>query len=289
VKAQLAANNRKSRTQSRAKEPSLLAGLLADTNGNGLVSSHAVKNGKRYRYYVGTRTEQGQAKAWRLPANQVEAAVIGELQRFLVDRQRVAKALALQKFDAHQVKETLWKAKQLETQIAAPATRRDAVATLISRVLASESEFDVEIKLSAMLPAGAAPPGQMTYRLKLPVELMRRNGEMAVVVAGDSRHETKADPVLVKAIARGVTWFEQLVCGRDETIKSIAKRDRVTDRYVSRMIELSFLSPRIVEMALTGQRGLKASTNKLAFDLALKWAEQERALLVVQMRPSDMT
>jgi hypothetical protein len=48
VKAQLAANNRKSRTRSRAKEPSLLAGLLADTTGNRLVASHAVKNGKRF-------------------------------------------------------------------------------------------------------------------------------------------------------------------------------------------------------------------------------------------------
>jgi hypothetical protein len=280
VQAQLAANNRNSRTQFRAKEPSLLAGLLADTNGNRLASSHAVKNGKRYRYYVGTRTEQGQAKAWRLPASQVEAAVIGVLQRFLVDRQRVTKALALQKFNAHQVKEALWNAKQLETEIAAPATRRDAIATLISRVLVSESKIDVEIKLSAMLPAGVAPTRGTTYCLKLPIELVRRNGEMTVIVAGGSLHETKADPVLVKAIARGFAWFEQLASDQGDTIKSIAKRERVTDRYVSRMIELAFLSPEIVQAALRGTRGVRVSAKQLVLDvkLPMAWSLQSHAL-----------
>ena len=80
-------------TQARAKEPNLLAGLLVDTKGNRLTSSHAVKNGKRYRYYAGVRTEEGQSKTWRVPAPELEAAVIGELQRFLGDRQRVATAL----------------------------------------------------------------------------------------------------------------------------------------------------------------------------------------------------
>jgi hypothetical protein len=217
----------------------------------------------------------------RLPASQVEAAIFGELQRFLGDRQRITKALASQKLNVHQVKEALWNAKQFQTQIAAPAIRRDSIATLVSRVLVSESELSIEIKLPAMLPEGAAPARGMTYRLKLPVKFMRRNGEMAVVVAGDSRHETKADPVLVKAIARGVTWFEQLACGRGDTIKSIAKRERVTDRYVSRMIELSFLSPRIVETVLTAACGLRTSTNKLGIDLVLRWAEQEQALRVL--------
>ena len=128
-----------------------------------------------------------------------------------------------------------------------------------------------------MLPEGAAPARGMTYRLKLPVELMRRNGEMAVVVAGDPRHETIADPVLVKAIARGVTWFEQLASDRGDTIKSIAKRERLTDRYVSRMIELAFLSPRIVEAALSGKTEVRVSTKQLVFDVELgsSWSEQE--------------
>jgi site-specific DNA recombinase len=278
VQAQLAANNRKSRTQARAKEPNLLAGLLVDSDGNRLTSSHAVKNGKRYRYYVGTRTEQGATKAWRLPASQIETVVIGELQRFLGDRQRIA--TATRRLSAHQLKEALWNAKQLETQTAAPATRREAVQKMVSRVLVSEAELNVEVKLSAMLPEVAVPARGAPYRLKVPIELIRRNGETAIVVAGHSRHIAKADPVLIKAIARGVIWFEQLASGRVDTVSAIAKRERVTDRYVSRMIELAFLSPEITEGVMSGRRGVRVSTQRLVVDgyLPLMWSQQLEVL-----------
>src|ERR1700736_4320375 len=52
VHAQLAANHHENRTRTNAKSKSLLAGLIYDDAGNRLVSSHATKNGKRYRYYV---------------------------------------------------------------------------------------------------------------------------------------------------------------------------------------------------------------------------------------------
>ncbi len=40
------------RTGGWAKSPSLLAGLLRDDKGDPMTPSYAVKNGKRYRYYV---------------------------------------------------------------------------------------------------------------------------------------------------------------------------------------------------------------------------------------------
>jgi hypothetical protein len=40
------------RRSGKAAEPSLLAGLLVDAQGERLTSSHAVKKGRHYRYYV---------------------------------------------------------------------------------------------------------------------------------------------------------------------------------------------------------------------------------------------
>src|SRR4051812_25579010 len=99
---------------------------------------------------------------------------------------------------------------------------------------------------------------------------------MAVIVAGSSHREHKMDPVLVKALARGFTWLEQLSSGNGDTIASIARRERMTDRYLSRMIELAFLSPEIVEGVLSGKRGLRVSTKRLArdVDLPLGWPAQ---------------
>ena len=52
VRDQLATNTRDHRHRAKAAEPSLLAGLLVDARGERLTPSHAVKTGRRYRYYV---------------------------------------------------------------------------------------------------------------------------------------------------------------------------------------------------------------------------------------------
>ena len=52
VQRSLAANRRRRRNGANVKEPSLLAGLIVDAEGKRLTPTHAVKRGKRYRYYV---------------------------------------------------------------------------------------------------------------------------------------------------------------------------------------------------------------------------------------------
>ena len=74
VEAQLASSTRKNGSHAQAKQPSLLAGLLVDDQGSAFTCSHAVKNSKRYRYYIGApREERGQSKPLRLPAHEIEA------------------------------------------------------------------------------------------------------------------------------------------------------------------------------------------------------------------------
>src|ERR1700732_1877540 len=48
----LAANRPEGSLAVRGEAPSLLAGLIVDADGNRMTSTHAVKRGKRYRYYV---------------------------------------------------------------------------------------------------------------------------------------------------------------------------------------------------------------------------------------------
>jgi hypothetical protein len=85
VQDQLAANTSDHRRGAKAAEPSLLAGLLVDARGERLTPSHAVKKGRRYRYYVSaaliTDARTDRAQGWRLAAREIEEAVI----RILVD------------------------------------------------------------------------------------------------------------------------------------------------------------------------------------------------------------
>jgi hypothetical protein len=65
VRNQLAANAGDHRRRAKAAEASLLAGLLVDAHGERLTPSHAVKKGRRYRYYVSAAliSEAGQSHA----------------------------------------------------------------------------------------------------------------------------------------------------------------------------------------------------------------------------------
>src|SRR6202051_1369323 len=76
VRDQLAANARDHRRKAHAIEPSLLAGVLVDARGERLTASHAVKKGRRYRYYVSTEAGTDRSQGWRLAAQEVEDAVI---------------------------------------------------------------------------------------------------------------------------------------------------------------------------------------------------------------------
>src|ERR1700716_42608 len=73
VQAQLATNHHENRARTNAKSKSLLAGLIYDDAGIRLGSSHATKNGKRYRYYVAAQgTGRSGATRLRLPATLVD-------------------------------------------------------------------------------------------------------------------------------------------------------------------------------------------------------------------------
>src|SRR5437868_2712038 len=80
VRDQVAGNASDHRRKAKAAEPSLLAGLLIDAQGERLTPSHAVKKGRRYRYYLSAAliTEAGtdRAQGWRLAGRGIEEAVI---------------------------------------------------------------------------------------------------------------------------------------------------------------------------------------------------------------------
>jgi hypothetical protein len=85
VQARLTGNGHDRHRAATVREPSLLSGLLFDADGERLSPSHAVKSGRRYRYYISRAliSEAGSdhGRGWRLPAHDIEQAVISALVR----------------------------------------------------------------------------------------------------------------------------------------------------------------------------------------------------------------
>jgi site-specific DNA recombinase len=70
-----------------------------------------------------------------------------------------------------------------------------------------------------------------------------------------------------------------LATGRVRSLEELATRDGITRRYIRRLIDLAFLSPRIVDAILEGRQPVTLTATRVTeLDLPLDWAEQHKLL-----------
>src|ERR1700736_22590 len=97
VQARLAENAVERSTGVRVKNPSLLAGLLFDSEGHRMTPTHAVKKGRRYRYYisrpliVGARADAD--AGLRVSAAEIEQIVPNRIRRLLSEPANIFKII----------------------------------------------------------------------------------------------------------------------------------------------------------------------------------------------------
>ena len=105
---------------------------------------------------------------------------------------------------------------------------------------------------------------------------------MKFILFGDDTMEMRArpDPGMIKAVAKARIWAHQLMTGEVSSIAEIAKRERTSRPHASRLLNLAFLAPDIVQAILEGRQppelNVKAMTRRL--QIPLSWEEQRRAL-----------
>jgi site-specific DNA recombinase len=95
VKALLAANNQGHRQRGSKVTSSVLAGLVFDAEGNRYTPTHAVKKGRRYRYYTSQAVIQKRRSPShldRIPAKELEQLVCSRIQLLLSSQQEMAAA-----------------------------------------------------------------------------------------------------------------------------------------------------------------------------------------------------
>jgi hypothetical protein len=290
VRDQLATNASDHRRKADAAEPSLLAGVLTDARGERLTPSHAVKKGRRYRYYVSGAliTEAGtdRAQGWRLPAQEIEDAVIRVLADALASPAMLLDRFGTAGIPSDQTRKMLDRATRLAASLnRSPAERAKVVQDLVEKVVIEQQTITIRVRHSSLL-GGAIVPSSSENRSE-PIELTagvafrRRGVEMRLVLPAVAiqNHRSRCDPTLIKAIARGRAWFEELAAGRARSLRELAERDGITRRYVRRLVDLAFLSPELVEAILQGRQPVELTATRLTeLDLPLDWTDQ-RSLL----------
>jgi len=115
----------------------------------------------------------------------------------------------------------------------------------------------------------------------IPLAIRKRNGRPKILSPAEmapASSDGGVEPHVLRAIARAWSWRRKLDAGEASTILDVAQADDVTDRYVSRMIRLAYLSPAVLEKLVLERCPPALSVKDLAGAADLPWAEQAGAV-----------
>ena len=293
VQAQLAGNTAERNSGTRNRQPSLLAGMLFDGDGNRMTPSHAVKKGTRYRYYVSgsliTRDRTEDSAGLRIPAAEIEQLVSSRVHRWLLDPASICKSTAAGLADASTQQRLVARAAEIGKHWPElPVQRKRAVLTaLIERIEVRVDQIDILLRpsrLSALLDAAATPSQGVnddeTELLSVPVRLRRSGREIRMVVDRTDPFDAKLDARLIKLLLRACRFHATLVNSECVPFAVLAEREGVSRSYFTRLVRLSYLAPDITQAILDGRQPPDLTAEKLLEHsrLPLAWPDQRIAL-----------
>jgi len=268
--------------KTRTKAPrSPLAGKLFDENSQPLYVQGAVRRNLRYRYYVsrtlvrGTTDQMG--RGWRIPAPEIERAVIGAAKVFLDDRPAVLTALQESGIETPEIMEVLKLAEDLSRRLISETEGADTLTKVIEKVQLTAGGIRVGLKIP-MPNTGDGSSGKILCVSRMLSMKMRRRGvELRIVLDGHSDLARKADPALLKAVARARRWVEQITSAQVRSSAETARRDALPKGYVAAIMRLAFLSPTLVDAVVEGRTPAGTSLQVLInsrVGLPLLWRDQ---------------
>ena len=245
----LFATNRRDRLHgTRAQSPSLLTGLIADEDGRPMSPVFTTKAGRQHRYYV-TRIRPGENRksAWRVPAGDLDRAVISYVETALTRRA----------------------VEQLGEAQGEPVALRACTVPEQRKVLL-ENEVSVQLKSSEIIVRFG---NGCDDHIQILANLATRGSELKLVLGSDGEAQAAPNPVLLKLIAHAALAQEAALTGKPDPIVSSYSR-----RHLWQLLRVSWLAPDIIVAitegrqppTLTGRRLLRAT------DVPLSWEEQRR-------------
>jgi DNA invertase Pin-like site-specific DNA recombinase len=253
---------RTSRAASRQKSESLLIGRIFDDRGNRMTPSPKNKGGIRYRYYVSSALLHGRADRAgdirRVPAAEIEALVLQAVREHVKAADKI--------------------------------TDQGLIADHVVRVEVQSDQIAVEIQEGSQThvkPNGKtqhpAEHGTESTIVSIPwrktPSKLRREVIVPASVSGHEvrpiRAETRA--TLIRSIACGRRWLDELTNGAMANAEEIAVRENCSLRQVNMMISLAFLAPNLVKAAVEGRLPRGIGVTRLR-DAPAEWSRQSAML-----------
>ena len=255
------------RTVTRNKSAALLSGLLYDDAGYPMAPTHATKNGVRYRYYVSQPHLRGLAKASsssvaRVPATDIEAAVVKALSGHLSKRN--TSSAAQKQIDRIVVGAHVERIEVRKNQLAVRLKGLNADRADGDEEADLDLETDGKAHGALLVIPWCKPPSKKAREILLPPSVARHTIRPIKV-------ERRA--ALLKSIARGREWLDQITSGAAQGPEQIAADHKCSVRHVNMTISMAFIAPALVKAAVEGRlpRGIGVAALR---DPPAEWSRQ---------------
>ncbi len=251
VQQKLAGNRRARALSETADEPSLLAGLIVDRDGQRMTPTHAVKKGRRYRYYVSTQlisgTRSDHAKGWRIPAGDIEVLVLDRLCAFFASERDLGDTLSRFNLDASAVRLAMTMARQLVGGWASipPIELRELVRSVVETITVDDERVVASVKPTEVATIllgnkGIIPKDRHSDAIELTIGAkLRRAGKGIRLVVGGGVAE-KPDAQMIALLRDAHATRDALLLGRDATIDAMAQRLGVKRDTLSSKMRLTY-------------------------------------------------
>ena len=261
---------------------SLLSGKLYDDKDNAMSPSWSTgSGGKKYRYYVSQaiiRKEPGKVgKISKVSLPKLEQFIDNWFSVFLKDKTKIYSYI--QQFGVSKQKEII---KRLPSY----SITRDIEKTLIKRIKLNPNKIEITLYQEQVTELLNAIYENREMLLLKPEELKQENvyiepyhiGTIAnggkIIVGQFVEPKKRPNAELIKILNQAYTWHQDVISGT--STQDIAKRDKVCVQYVRRILNLSFLSPKIIRAILNGTQPADCTLKKLLSIKSSNWQEQEQ-------------
>ena len=275
------ADNRINRQHYDPKK-SLLAGKLYDDNNNAMSPSWSTgSKGKKYRYYISQaiiRKEPGKlGKISKVSLPKLEQFIDNWFRQFFEDKTKVYPYI--KDFE-------ITKEKKVIKILSSYTINRNTEKYLIKRVQLKVNEIEISLHTEQVKELFNALYENREMQILKPEELKTGNtytepyhigiiDNGAKVIVGEFiKPNRDQNAELIKILVKAFKWNREVMNGTN--IKQIAEREKVSYQYVIRLLNLSFLSPKIVRDILNGNQPADCTLKKLLSIKTSDWKEQER-------------
>ena len=249
----------------------MLRGLVTDPHGRPMVPTYGSSKIKRYAYYE-TRKDlarPGDPPGIRFQRGHVEQHLVTHLEQLLNDEHALRRLSGIE--EAGTLRTMFATSHLLALQLREIGKVEHALRSLVSSITIREDCMTVVLRPG---PLGIESDAGWGWTIPLPVRRPFREARLRIESETDRQ---PASNELLALIADAMAAQRQVLASPELSLAQLAKREGRCRTQLTRLLRLSWMSPRIIEAIAAGTQP-KGLTRRalLICDMPIDWAEQER-------------